>query len=205
MIGLTNPFCPVSFGLMGFLSSVVSRRSISLLPFGGREKDEPIDEDEEVDLLVHDDRECDELSEDRITNFLESQKVEYYKSIGMVPPKQQSSFDTSTTPGASMIEFSSSRETSYIDESEDSTLLFSRADEQAQIHDQATNFEPQTYVMNEDSDTDEPILNPDESVPDLMNEGVRDRDDSSARQSVAATEDGFHQDVDRNVSIEDEC
>lgn len=81
--------------------------------------------EEEADLLVHDDGDCDELSEDRIANFLENQKHQYFTSIGMtVPPSQQKGLDSSaTTPGTSMIELPSSRETSYLDETEESALL----------------------------------------------------------------------------------
>ena len=77
MVVLTNPFCPVSFGFLGFLGAVLSRR-------GFLYRSKPDQESEEADmLLTNDGGECHELSEDRISKFLESQKADYYKSIGM--------------------------------------------------------------------------------------------------------------------------
>jgi hypothetical protein len=124
MVVAANPFCPISFGFLGFLGAVVSQRT-SLINHGrttGGEGDLGEDEERE-DLLDQNEGDCDELSEDRIANFLESQKEEYYKSIGMVVPKQMKVNDTATTPGDSIIEFSSSRETSYVDDGEESALL----------------------------------------------------------------------------------
>lgn len=141
MVVFSNPLCPVSFGFLGFLGAVLSRKSAL---YSDESSVYPGKRDEEDGLLAGSDTECHELSEDKIAQFLENQKQEYYKSIGMVPPRQQQTFETSTTPGTSMIDFTSSRETSYVDDGDDSAL--------------ATNpsrpaYEAQTYKMN-DSDVD---------------------------------------------------
>jgi hypothetical protein len=128
MVLQINPFCPISFGFLGFLSAVVSRRSSLLKPLQGT----VTENDEEDDFLMskQEDYECDELNEEKISNFLESQRDKYYKSIGMDPPSAtkpgQSSMNASSstsctdfsTPSQSMIEFPSSRETSlFMDDS----------------------------------------------------------------------------------------
>lgn len=80
----TNPFCPVSLGFLGFLGAVVSRRGF-LWGEPSKQTSECVDE---VDSLLENDLEAaHELSEDKISRFLESQKHEYYKSIGMEPPE----------------------------------------------------------------------------------------------------------------------
>ena len=123
-----NPFCPISFGFLGLLSAVVSGRGAL-----GKQKDTGFSGDRgEDDLLMSkkEDDECDELNEDKISRFLETQREKYYQSIGMNPPTAskpaQTNMNTSSstsctdfsTPSQSMIEFPSSRETSLlIDES----------------------------------------------------------------------------------------
>ena len=126
MVLQINPFCPISFGFLGFLGAVLSSRSALL------RTDKRVDKDEEDDLLMskQEDGECDELNEDKISHFLEMQRDKYYKSIGMDPPRasrpSQSNMNVSSstsctdfsTPSQSMIEFPSSRETSlFIDDS----------------------------------------------------------------------------------------
>lgn len=148
MVIMSNPFCPVSFGFLGFLGSVLSRRSFL---YGESESSRGQNKiDEEEDLLAAGEADCDALSEDRISTFLENQKSQYYRSIGMVPPKQLKTIETSTTPGASIIEFSSSRETSYLDESEESALIALNSTTPAPEPLAAT---PQTFRMDE-SDND---------------------------------------------------
>lgn len=128
MVIQINPFCPISFGFLGFLSAVVSHRSSLLKP----QQSDSVGSDEEDDLLMskQEDYECDELNEEKISNFLETQRDKYYKSIGMDAPSvnkpgqsvMNASSSTSctdfSTPSQSMIEFPSSRETSlFIDDS----------------------------------------------------------------------------------------
>jgi len=136
MVVQINPFCPISFGFFGLLGAIVSRRSTLL------EEERSTTEatqNPETDFLMtkqDEDHECDELSEDRITHFLEEQKASYYKSIGMEPPvvtkPAQENMDTSSisittrAPSPSLIEFPSSRETSMIadlEELNDQTIL----------------------------------------------------------------------------------
>lgn len=130
MVVAANPFCPISLGFLGFLGGIISRRTTLFKHGRGLVDKIVVGEDEErEDLLDQDDVDCDELSEDRIANFLASQKEEYYKSLGMAAPKQMKVLETSssTTPGESTIEFSSSREASYLDDGEDSALLVPEA------------------------------------------------------------------------------
>lgn len=159
MVVAANPFCPISLGFLGFLGGIISRRTTLFKHGRGLVDKIVVGEDEErEDLLDQDDVDCDELSEDRIANFLESQKEEYYKSLGMAAPKQMKVLETSssTTPGESTIEFSSSRETSYLDEGEDSALL---------VRDAGPSREPspipRVYSMTEQ---DEPQKEPFEKV-----------------------------------------
>jgi hypothetical protein len=153
MVVVSNPFCPVSFGFLGFLNGVLSRRSFLYNDNEGpRAKN--VSEEEE-DLLAVGEDDCDEISEDRISRFLENQKSQYYRSIGLAPPKQLRTIETSTTPGASIIEFSSSRETSYLDESEESALIASDSSTPAP---ESSSFTPQTFRMD-DSDQDPPREN----------------------------------------------
>ena len=145
MVVAANPFCPISLGFIGLLGAVFSRRTTFLGParsFNGRKALE--EEEEREDLLDQDDKDCDELSEDRIANFLESQKEQYYKSMGMAPPKQIKAFETSTNHAESMIEFQSSRETSYLDDGEESSLLALNAGSSRE-----TTPEPRMYELND--------------------------------------------------------
>jgi hypothetical protein len=151
MVAPHNPCCPVSLGFVGFLSAIVSRQS-SLYKESKTQGGSGDRSEEEEDLLAVGEADCDELTDDRITSFLESQKQQYYRSIGMAPPKQLKTIETLTTPGASMIEFSSSRETSYIDEGEEPALL----NLEASTPDDKTAFTPQTFRMDEDSELDRP-------------------------------------------------
>lgn len=146
MIAPSSPFCPVSFGFFGLLGAIIARR-------GSLFNDPPVNQrdstnEEEEDLLAVGEGECDQLTDDRITSFLETQKQQYYRSIGMAPPKQMKTIDSSTTPGASMIEFSSSRETSMLDDGEDSALI--TLDSRGPTPSPA--FSPQTFRMDENSD-----------------------------------------------------
>ena len=152
MVAPHNPCCPVSLGFIGFLSAILSRRSSLFQDKTSASKSSSKPEEEE-DLLAVGEADCDEITDDRITSFLESQKQQYYRSIGMAPPKQLRSIETSTTPGASMIEFSSSRETSYVEECNESGLL---SLEPVAGEDSAS-FTPQTFRMDEDSDHDPPV------------------------------------------------
>lgn len=148
MVVLSNPFCPVSFGLLGFLGAVISRQT-SLLGLAAQKKREETEfPEEEADLLVHDDGDCGELSEDRIANFLQNQKQQFFTSIGMtVPPSQQRGLHSSaTTPGTSMIELPSSRETSYLDETEESALLTLTSVSDANP---VPPYQPAVYCMSE--------------------------------------------------------
>ena len=186
-----NPFCPISFGFIGFLGAIVSRRT-TLLQKPTREEEES----GEIDILLvnksDDEGDCDELSEDRITNFLELQKNLYYKSMGMDPviarKPEQTSMNTSTTnsstelttPRESTIGFSSSRDTSYIEEvdrEESSLLTF-----------QTISTNVRTYAMNqsdiEDSDDENlfvkpPLLQPTAKVTDRASTEVKLEADSS--------------------------
>lgn len=98
-MGVINPFCPISFGFIGFLGSIITRRSTLL---GDQSNSEQRDGEFENLLIVkgNDDDECDELSEARINRFLEAQKLQYYKSIGLEPlvalqPQQSSMLEAS--------------------------------------------------------------------------------------------------------------
>lgn len=144
MVAPGNPFCPVSFGFFGLLSAILSRRG-SLYQDAPTKKVE-VKREEEEDLLAAGEAECDELTDDRISSFLENQKQQYYRSIGLAPPKQMKTLETSTTPGESMIEFPSSRETSILEEGEQSALL-SLSPSPA--------FTPQTFRMDDQSDKDD--------------------------------------------------
>jgi hypothetical protein len=154
MVVMSNPFCPVSFGFLGFLNAVISGRG---LIFGSEGSDPKNKVEEEEDLLAVGEGDCDELSEDRITNFLENQKSQYYRSIGLAPPKQLQPTDALTTPGESMIEFSSSRETSFVGETDASTT--------------PTPFTPQTFRMDDcgndptESPSHDPLVKVDASLP----------------------------------------
>lgn len=153
MVISSNPFCPVSFGFLGFLNGVLSRQSFIYNDNEGPRAKNVAEEEE--DLLAVGEDDCDEISEDRISSFLENQKSQYYRSIGLAPPKQLRTIETSTTPGASIIEFSSSRETSYLDESEESTLIALDSSTPAPA---THSFTPQTFRMD-DSDQDPPREN----------------------------------------------
>ena len=166
MVVTHNPCCPVSFGLVGFLSAIISRRSS--LYHESNNKSNPEDKsEEEEDLLAVGDADCDELTEDRITSFLESQKQQYYRSIGIGAPKQLKTIETSTTPGASMIEFSSSRETSYIEEGDESALLNL---ETSSPLEQKSAFTPQTFRMDEESEHYEEVAETRPDIPNFTND-----------------------------------
>lgn len=74
---VANPLCPVSFGLLGFVGAVLSRRGFL---YSSKEEESG----EEIHTLL--DSECQELSEERIATYLETKKNDYYESIGMNPP-----------------------------------------------------------------------------------------------------------------------
>lgn len=128
-MGIVNPFCPISVGFFGLLSSILSKRS----PLLGANSNSNPSEGEFENLLIvkgDDDDECDELSEARINKFLEVQKQQYYKSIGLEPmlalqPQQstmspsQSTTNPSTPDESTLNAGPSSREISLIEEAGD--------------------------------------------------------------------------------------
>ncbi len=83
MIGHLSPMCPISFGFIGFLGAIVSRRSAV---WSERDdfREQYRNSEEEVDELLmtsieseYDD--CAELSDKKISEFLESQRMRSMK------------------------------------------------------------------------------------------------------------------------------
>jgi hypothetical protein len=149
MVDPTYPCCPLSFGAMGLLGAVMNTRSSAFKLLSSDKGFHRAAEEE--NLLDVDEAACDELTDDRISRFLDIQKEQYYRSIGLVPPKQMRSMDIITTPGESLLEISStretSRETSLLDESGHLILPSSPA-----AGSQSDTPLPQTFRMDDSED-----------------------------------------------------